>query len=377
MSLSRGRALLPGTRGLALLAGAAVLAACGSSGTGTTATPGASTPTSATPSASDDPTTSTPTGGEGEESPGTVEFRDAVPGSGDGLKLGFIALGDSQVPFSKLVTDSMKAEAEAAGAELIVCDSALDGAKALACAQSFKTQGVQAYLNFQVDASVSSAICSQGPQVPVIAVDIEQQPCQISFMGASNERAGYLAGKAMGEFAMSEFDCDYDAYVSMEQPAAGAVNDARMGGYRTGFSEVCGDIENDRVVDGGGALDSARTTFADVLTSLPDAQQIIVVGINDDSILGAVAAAETAGRGDSIFVSGQGADPSSWCEIKNNPNWVADTAYFPEKYGKIGVPYLIDAANGTDVAEELLVPHEILNSENIDNFYPTAGQNCS
>lgn len=308
---------------------------------------------------------------------GTVEFRTAKAGSGDGLKLGYIALGDSQVPFSKLVTDSMKKEAEAAGADLVVCDSGLDGAKALACAQNFKVQGVQAYLNFQVDAKVSSSICSQGPQVPVIAVDIEQKPCQAAFMGASNERAGYLAGKAVGDYAKAQFDCKYDAYVSLEQPAAGAVNEARMGGYRKGFKEVCGDITNDRTVDGGGALDSARNKFADVLTSLPDSKRIIVVAINDDSILGALAAAKTAGRGDTIYVSGQGADPSSWCEIVNNPNWVADTAYFPERYGEIGIPYLIDAAKGKPIPAQLLVPHQVVTSKNIKEFYPEAGSGCS
>ncbi len=305
-----------------------------------------------------------------------MEFRQATPGSGQGKKIGLISLGDSQVPFSKLVTDSVKQQADIAGAELVVCDAQLDGAKALACAQNFKTQGVEGYLNFQVDASVASAVCAAGPQVPVIAIDIQQQPCQQSFMGANNAEAGYLAGKAMGEAIKSKFECKYDAYVSLEQPAAGAVNEARMGGYRKGFSEVCGDISNDRVVDGGGAVDSARTKFVDVLTSLPGAKVIIVTAINDDSILGALSAAKTAGRPNDIFVSGQGADPSSWCEIINNPNWIADTAYFPEKYGQIGVPYLLDAINGTAIAKELLVPHQVVSAQNIKQFYPDAGSNC-
>ncbi len=366
-----GRVLRASSCGIALL-GAALLTSCGGSGSDSTAAPAAaSAPPSAAPS-------SQASGGSGQAAAdGTVEFRQAEAGSGEGLKLGFIALGDSQVPFSKLVTDSMKEQAKQAGADLLVCDSALDGAKALACAKNFKTQGVKGYLNFQVDAKVSSAICSQGPQVPVIAVDIEQQPCQKSFMGASNERAGYLAGQAMGEYMKSKFDCEYDAYVSMEQPAAGAVNEARMGGYRKGFTEACGDIKNDKTVDGGGALDSARTKFADVLTLLPGAKRIVVVAINDDSVLGALAAAKTAGRADSVFLSGQGADPSSWCEIKNNPNWVADTAYFPEKYGQIGIPYLIDMVKGKPVPDKLLVPHQVLNSENITTFYPSAGTNCS
>lgn len=359
--------------GLVLIAGVGLIAltACGSSGNGGNG----GTSTSAAPSGSTTASESASPSSTGSGD-GTVEFRAAVPGSGDGLKLGLIALGDSQVPFSKLVTDSMKAQAAAAGAELIVCDSALDGAKALACAQSFKTQGVQGYLNFQVDAKVAAAICEQGPQVPVIAIDIEQKPCQISFMGASNKRAGFIAGEALGQAMKEKFDCKYDAFVSMEQPAAGAVNEARMGGYREGFSSVCGDITNLKQIDGGGALDSARTKFADVLTSIPDAKTIVVVGINDDSILGAFAAAKTAGRADQIWGSGQGADPSSWCEIKNNPNWVVDTAYFPERYGEIGIPYLIDAVKGETIPELLLVPHQAVTAANITEFYPDAGSKC-
>ena len=353
--------------GLVLVAasGLVALTACGSSSSSTSTSPSASDTSSASTSSS-----------ASASSDGTVAFRPAVPGSGTGLKLGLIALGDSAVPFSKLVTDSMKAEATAAGADLIVCDSALDGAKALACAQSFKTQGVQGYLNFQIDAKVAAAMCQQGPQVPVIAIDIQQKPCQISFMGASNEHAGEIAGTTLGQYFKDNKGCKYDAFVSMENPAAGAVNDARMGGYRKGFESVCGPITNLKQVDAGGALDSARTKFADVLTSLPNAKTIVVVGINDDSILGALAAGKTAGRADQLFMSGQGADPSSWCQIKNNPNWVVDTAYFPEKYGQIGIPYMIDAVKGKTIPQLLLVPHEAVTAANISQFYPSAGTGC-
>jgi ribose transport system substrate-binding protein len=261
---------------------------------------------------------------------GIVEFEEPEAGSGDGLKLGFIALGD-QVPFSKLVTDGMREAAEKAGAELVVCDSRLDGQVALDCARNFKTQGVEGYLNFQVDQALSEAICKAGPDVPVLAVDITQEPCQVSFVGAANEYAGILAGQAMGEFAKREWDCDYDAYVSLESTASVDANKARMGGYRKGFQSVCpGELKNERVLDAD-RTDAARTKMTDTLTALPGQSKIVVVAINDDGILGAIAAAKTAGREKDIFVSGQGADPSAWCEIKNNPNWVADAAYFPDR----------------------------------------------
>jgi ribose transport system substrate-binding protein len=142
-----------------------------------------------------------------------------------------------------------------------------------------------------------------------------------------------------------------------------------MGGYRKGFQSVCpGELKNERVLDAD-RTDAARTKMTDTLTALPGQSKIVVVAINDDGILGALAAAKTAGREDDIYVSGQGADPSAWCEINNNPNWVADAAYFPERYGEIGIPYLIQAVKGEEIPEDLLVPHELINADNIDQHY--------
>lgn len=299
---------------------------------------------------------------------GIVEFREPEAGSGDGLKLGLIELGSS-VPFSNLVTEGIEEAADAAGVNLVVCDSELDGQKATDCARSFKTQNVDGYLNFQVDESVSEAVCNAGPNVPVIAIDITQQPCEVAFMGAANEFAGFIAGQAVGEFAREEWDCDYDAYVSMESKATPAASDPRMDGYRQGFRSVCpGELRNEKVLDAD-RTDTARSQVTDTLTALPGQDRIVAVGINDDAVLGALAAARTAGREGDVWVSGQGADPSAWCEIRDNPQWIADTGYFPERYGEIGIPFLIEAVNGDEIPEDLLVPHELITSENIEETY--------
>lgn len=298
-----------------------------------------------------------------------VKFRAAVPGSGKGLTLGYISLDDS-VPFIQSVTKSMQKEAKAAGATLKVCDAKSDATKALACAQQFKTQGVQAYLNFQADAAAAPSICTAGPQVPVIAVDIEQQPCQKAFMGANNERAGEIVGKAIGAYFKSKFNCSYDTYVSLEEPDAGAVNTARMGGTRKGFESVCGAVPDAkfRAVTAF-RIDAAQTAVTNTLTALTGQHKIIIVGINDDSAEGALAAAKTAGRQDDVYLGAQGGDQSAWCSIKTNSHWIADAAYFPERYGQVGIPYLIDAAKGKTIPTQLYIPHVALTSANIDAYY--------
>ncbi len=282
-------------------------------------------------------------------------------------KVGYISLGDL-VPFVKLVSDGIKEEAEKFGIELLFCDSEVDAGKALECAQNFEVQGIQGLLNFQVFQASSPEICAALPEgIPVIAIDIIQPPCQISFMGANNRYAGYLGGAAMGAYFKDNFNCDYTAYVSLESTAAGAANRDRMGGYREGFTEHC-PIINERVMDGADRTDPALEQLTDLLPSLPG-ERIAVVAINEDGIIGAMAAARALGRDNDLYYSGQGTDPSIWCDVKNNPNYITSVAYFPERYGTILIPAIIDAIEGTTIAGQLFTPHVLITSENIDEYY--------
>ena len=285
------------------------------------------------------------------------------------ITIGYISLGDA-VPFVKLVSDGIREEADRLGVNLIFCDSEIDAAKALACAQDFLVRGAQGVLNFQVFQESSPEICAAHGDVPVIAIDIIQPPCQTAFMGANNRLAGQLGGQAMGQYMQENFDCDYTAYVSLESTAAGAANRDRMGGYREGFQEFC-PIVNERIMDGADRTDPALEQMTNLLTALPG-DRIVVVAINEDGILGAIGAANTLGRQDDLYYSGQGTDPSIWCEIKNNDNYIASVAYFPERYGTILVPAILNAVEGNAIAGQLFTDHQLITRDNIDDIYDTS-----
>jgi len=291
-------------------------------------------------------------------------------GDATSYKIGYISLGDS-IPFVKLVSDNIKQEVEASGNEFFFCDSQLDAAKALACAQTFKTQGVDGIINFQLDEKAAESICQAGPDVPVVAVDIHQRPCEKVFVGADNKAAGMIAGEQLGKYFEENFSCEYDAFVSMEQPAAGQVNEDRAGGSIEGFESVCGAIPADKLrrVDGGGTIDGGLTTFGDTLTALTGASRIGVVSLNDDMLLGSFAAADAQGRSDQIFGVAQGADPSAFDDIQNNPNWIGDTAYFPERYGELAVPSIIALIKGESVPENVFTEHVFINKDNFSEYY--------
>ena len=300
--------------------------------------------------------------------PDAVEFQQAEPGSGAGIKIGLIAL-DDKVPFSKLVSDSVRKQASQAGAQLVYCDSKGDGATALACARNFKVQGVQGYLNFQSDAKSADAICAAGPQVPVIAIDIEQGSCQTSFMGANNEYAGFLAGQALGTYMKDKFNCEYDAYVSMEQPEAGAVNAARMGGYRNGFTSVCGEIKNLKTLNAF-RIDMARTAFTDVLTTLPGAHRIVVAAHQRRRHRGRARGGQDgrAARATSTSPARVPTRPPG-APSSPTPSGSATPRTSPSGTARSGCPTCIKAIKGEKIPEKLLIPHQIVNSGNIDSIY--------
>jgi ribose transport system substrate-binding protein len=297
---------------------------------------------------------------------------EASPSQASGpMKVGYISLGEA-IPFVKLVSDSIQEEADGAGVEIVFCDSEIDAAKALACAQNLKVQQVQAVLNFQLFEDSSPEVCAAYGDLPTIAIDIHQAPCEVAFMGADNTLAGELAGSYVGEALEAENDCTYETLVTLDTKGAGSTTEARVNGMIAGFEKVCGEIPEAkfRSLDVGGTTDLALTKFGDTLTAIEPGGIIVVLSLNDDMSLGALAAARTAGRETELRLAGQGADPTSWKEIACNPQWLADTAYFPERYGTILIPAVVDLLNGGTVPENLFTEHDVVTKDNIRTLYP-------
>lgn len=299
-------------------------------------------------------------------------FEPIEPGIGEGLTIGFTQLGLG-VPFTEALQSGMEEAAAVAGIELITCDSKFDAAEALNCARQFRTREVDGLVTFQADATAAENICAEGPQVPVIAIDIEQQPCQTAFVGAANSYAGEIVGAELGRYFQENFDCEHDAWISLESLAVGVVNDMRMDGMREGFEAICGPVNNERIIDtgAGGQADTAQRQVTDTLTVLPGAERVIVVGINEDVVTGALAAARSQGRTDDLFLGVQNFDPGN-CQIWTAPGFVATAAYFPEKYPLLILPNLIKSIQGEDIAPEILVPHEVITPANMTDLYPEA-----
>ncbi|WP_116953103.1 sugar ABC transporter substrate-binding protein [Jiangella endophytica] len=307
-----------------------------------------------------------------EETPVPVDFLTVEPGSGEGLRVGYISANEA-VPVNHQYTESVREYAGIAGIELVVCDAEGQASTALDCARRFSALDLDAYFLYQLTVSAAESICAAGPDVPVIGLNFPQKPCEEVNIRVDNFEAGRLGGEALGRHIEESFDCEYDLYVSIELSMLGDANTQRMGGFREGFASVCGEITDERTFEALTPTE-ARDAFRDLLSSVPTAERIMVVGVADYAVLGAHSAAQAASREDDVFFAGQALDSSAVCELATNPNFITSVAYFPERLGEVAIPYLLQVLDGEELPGAVLgTPVEVANAANVGDLYDTTG----
>lgn len=319
--------------------------------------PATSNPPSTPPSTA--PSTST-------EPPGVVvPFRTVVPDSAAGQRIGLVAAAGSD-PFSKAVTESITTQVDAAGAELIHCDPGADATLVLVCARRLATQRVDGWIVLQ-PGDVGAALCEAGPRdVPMISIAAPVS-CQTAEVGADDERAGFLVGTALGLTARIRNGCASNTLIVLADSATTTVGPQRAAGIRAGINDQCPRLTNEVLLDAG-TPDRAYASFTNALTALPDDADILVAAVDDGAALGA-AAAIPAARAAHITLAGIGADQRARCEIVANPRWTGDAALFPDRYGEVAVPALLDAIQGRELPGNMYVETKFVTADSLGDYY--------
>jgi ribose transport system substrate-binding protein len=304
--------------------------------------------------------------------PSANPYTGAAAGSGAGTKVGYLSYGDL-VPYVKEISDGIAREATTAGATLVTCDANVDPAKVDGCMKQLTDAGIKGLILFQGALKPSSGVCAEvvPAGMPVVAVEIAEDPCAATLVAADELRAGQIAGAAVGAWVKAHWSCTYDAYVSLESSAVPERSQRRMEGYRQGFQTVCpGALTNEQVGHSADRQDAARDAVAALLETLSGKSRILVVAMNDDGALGALDAATAAGRVADVWVSGQGAEARVRDLIRTNEHYIGDAAYFPEKFGKTIVPAILDMIAAKPVGKVLLIEPAWVDSTTIGTIYP-------
>ena len=294
-----------------------------------------------------------------------IPSRSAVP------SIGYISLDGSQA-YGQAIGAGIREAAATAGIQLVECDSGWTRAGVQACIDTLAAAGVHGVISFQPIADLAPELCRATGDAPTIGIVYDQGPCQVSLLQIDQAESGRLAGAELGRFAAERWDCDVKAYLSLGSDAEDPIGGARMEGFRSGYQEECPLPDDTRALSGAQYLATAQTQIAAVLDKVKG-RPIVVAGVSDIAILGAMAAAAAAGRENHLWYAGQLAEPAIREVIACDDHMVASVAQFPERYGGIVVPALLDAIAGREVPPQLQAELELVTAANVRQLFPDTG----
>jgi ribose transport system substrate-binding protein len=302
--------------------------------------------------------------------------KDAVahhkPRNGEKLTVGFANL-QRDIVFCQKVEQSLLRNGKAAGINILVSDNRLDGATALANAQSFIQRNVDYVVEYQTDANFGATIMQnmQDADTKVTAIDIPMPGA--SFFGANNPRSGFMGGSYLAQAAakLRGADAVKQGYLVVgELPQSGAIPAMRTNGQVAGFLAGAGaDFPKDHIIkiDTKNTLQESFAQMSDVLPRIPDGVPIMVTAINDQSASGMLRAVQQAGREKDLIVVGMGADETE--TLVKEKSLVASVGYFPERYGNYLVPLMLMSLSGKELPPSTVMNHVMVTKANVCDFY--------
>ena len=287
-------------------------------------------------------------------------------------RIGYAAQGQD-ISFSREVHASLQRAAEAEGVELIVLNNRYLPKVALRNAEQLVRERVDLVIEFQTDEAIAPAIASTYLEagIPLIAIDIPHPGA--TYFGANNYQAGLLAGRHLGQWAKARWNGQVEEVLLIELSRAGSLVHARMGGVRTGITEILREaVEPRRIVslDGDGQFQTTLERVRHYLR-VSKAKRLLVGAANDASALGAARAFEEAGRASSCAIVGQNAEPDARAELREpRTPLIASIGFFPERYGDGLIRVALDILSQRQVPPAVFTRHQLITPENVDHFYP-------
>ena len=299
----------------------------------------------------------------------------AAPAEDKQLVIGFANIAE-QVELQIQVRESIEKAAAEAGVKLITADNNYDGAKAVEIADNMISQGIDGFIEFNIDESVGPVIMEKmnDAGIPVVAVDIGMDGA--TFFGANNALAGQVGGKRLGDVAQERWGAEPDCLLLVEDSTSGETALQRTECTPEGLREVFPDFTDDKIIrlDSGTDAASAQKAVSDFLSAHPDYHKIAINTFNDVIATSTLAAIETAGReADCIMVAENEYGYLDY--IKSTPNapenevWVGGVAFFFNRYGEYTVPAIISLIKGEQVENPIYVDHTVITRENAEQWF--------
>ncbi len=280
-----------------------------------------------------------------------------APPEVEGITLG-LSLSTLNNPFFVTLKEGAEAAADAAGVELIVVDAQDDPAKEATNIEDLIQKGVDALLvnPTDADAIVPSIQKANEAGIPVFTIDRGAAGGEIVSHIASDNVAG---GRMAGEFLCQALG-ESGKVVELEGIAGTSAARDRGQGFNDYMSSECAGVEIVARQTANFNRAEGLSVFENILQAQPEIAGVFAH--NDEMILGAIEAAEAAGRAGEIIFVGFDAVDDAVAAVEAG-SLAATIAQQPSEMGRLGVETALAALDGTSVDEYIPVDLALVKGE--------------
>jgi ribose transport system substrate-binding protein len=278
--------------------------------------------------------------------------------AGGGKRIG-VTLLTREHEFYRDLEAGLKDAAEKAGYQLIVTSGDFDLAKQQSQIENFVVQKVDAIVVCPVESKgIAPAIeRANEAKIPVFTADIAAQGgAVVSHVASDNLAGGRLAADFIAKALKGE---GLVGIIGQQEVQTGLDREL---GFKEELKKYPG-IKIGPVLNGGGVRDRALKAAEDMLQGNPGLKAIF--GINDDSALGALSAAEARGKTDLVIV-GYDATPEAVRAIRRGSALKADVAQQPRDLGARTIEVIGRHFAGQQVEKNISVPVKVVDASSQD-----------
>jgi ribose transport system substrate-binding protein len=270
-------------------------------------------------------------------------------------------------PFFIALNDGIKAVVEKNGDKLITLDPALDQAKQIAQIEDLISQKVDAIFLNPVDwKGVRPALESaKKAGIPVINVDapVFDTDLVATVVASDNYKAGVLVAQDVMKRLKSA------NVVLLEHPTAKSAIDRTQSFVDTTKNNPAYKIVARQ--SSNGQLEQAMPVMENIIQANPKID--VVMGLNDPTAMGALAALRSANRENGVLIYGVDGAPDAKKMIKEG-KMTATAAQSPKGIGKIAAESAYKLFNKQKIERLILVPVFLIDKTNVDQYGVTGWQ---
>jgi ribose transport system substrate-binding protein len=280
------------------------------------------------------------------------------------LRFGFANLS-KHICIAVEIQRSLEKATAAAGIDLVVWDNDRNADTAIRNAEEMAESKVDLAIEFQLFEHVAPVISDILSRSEIPLISLVNPHHGTVYFGVNNYRAGFSAGVALADYAVKHWKSHVDTLLLLESPRAGRTIQSRLVGAVQGVQERLGPLPEKSIVhlDGGGDKATSQAATVAALKSRSK-KKVLVVGINDESAIGAIDAANQLGSGTEVAIVGHGgsmeildlaANPSSPC--------IGTVFFHAERYGTDLLSFALPIVRGRSAPVVHYVPHEFMSKD--------------